>query len=132
MPIDVSALSVHLRGTVPDSGEPDTWIAKAMKLLAQQAPMRITENACGIDSTALRQISGILFHPSSPAIDRSRNCTGSTPAPRVNRRVPDFDAVVARPRSRATTPFANAADSVVSVNGAQNFQTQRTNLETSV
>ena len=31
MPIEVSAPSDHLRGTVPDAGEPDTWIAKAMK-----------------------------------------------------------------------------------------------------
>ncbi len=31
MPIDVSALSDHLRGTVLNAREPDSWIAKALK-----------------------------------------------------------------------------------------------------
>lgn len=118
MPIDVSALSDHLRGTVLDAGESDSWIAKALK------PRKSSgwQSRAVLSSTALRRIPGILFHSSSLVIDQPRHRTGSSPALRVERRVPDLDAVVARLRSTATVSVANARDPTVPVDVAQSVQ----------
>ncbi len=75
-----------------------------------------------LSSTALRRIPGIPFHSSSLVIDQPRHRTGSSPALRVDRRVPDLDAVVARLRSTATVSVANARDPTVPVDGAQSVQ----------